>query len=366
MTEQQRRWIRAACVCLLCGGLQLSSISLWGQAAKSAAELESQLENMQTRLEKAQQQIDQDRTDLQLLRTQLEALKSQVGSAADLQQAVAGLQEQQALNQAAIQVHEQAKVETASKYQVKLHGLLLFNAALANGALDQPTLPALAVMPGTNAVNGSLTATGRQTILGLDATGPSLWGARTYANIEMDFASGLSGDDYDDTGSNYFRLRTAEMQLTWPNTTLQGGISPLILTPEYATSYFSMAVPAFSWSGALWSWLPQLSVEHRFNLSERQQFSLQGALADIPDAYVNPAGGLGARGCMSHSPRAVQTPPVPPGVPPSPREFPDVLPAVSQSRSAESEERTCRAYRQLTDPLGRFALHLRRCWRGLL
>ena len=248
---------------------------------------------MQTRLATAQQQIDQDHAELQQLRKQLEALASQSSPAADLQQAVAGLEEQQALNQAAIQVHEQAKVETFSKYQVKLHGLLLFNAAVANGALDQPTLPSIALATGGTANNGSLTATGRQTILGLEAAGPSLWGARTYANIEMDFSSGLASD-YDDANSNYFRLRTAAMQMEWPNTTLQGGITPLILTPEYATSYLSVAQPAFSWSGALWSWLPQLSVEHRFPLSEHQQFSLQAALADVPDAYVSSADGLGA------------------------------------------------------------------------
>ena len=289
MTTHLPPWLGKLCRCLLLSGLQLCSGSIWGQAAKSPAELQSQLDGMQTRLEIAQQQIDQDHAELQQLRKQLEALASQSNPAVELQQAVAGLEEQQALNQSQIQVHEQEKVESASKYPVKLHGLLLFNAGVANGALDQPRLPAIALSPGAAAANGSLTASGSQTILGLEATGPTLWGARTYGNVDTDFSGGLYGaSDYS------LRLRTAVVELAWPHTTVQGGIAPLLLTPEYATSYFSIAQPAFSWSGALWVWLPQLSMEHRFQLSDHQQLSLQAAVADFPDAYVQSANGLGA------------------------------------------------------------------------
>jgi hypothetical protein len=262
---------------------------------------------MQSRLQTAQRQIDEDHAELLELRHQIEALAKQSGvaspppataAASDLQQAVAELQEHQAIQQAEIQVHEQEKVESASKYSLKLHGLLLVNASANNGAADQPSAPLIAIpagaaTPGTTAANGSLTATGRQTLLGLAATGPTLWGARTYANLDMDFAGAVYSVD-SASGSDLFRLRTATMEMAWPKTTARVGISPLILTPNYATSYFSVAEPAMSWSGSLWGWLPQLSVEQRLDISDAQHLTLQAALADIPDAGTAASSGLGA------------------------------------------------------------------------
>jgi hypothetical protein len=84
------------------------------------------------------------------------------------------------------------------------------------------------------------------------------------------------------------------MEMDWPKTTARAGISPLILTPIYATSYFSVAEPAMSWSGSLWGWLPQLSIEHRLDISDAQRLTLQAALADIPDAGTDAASGAGA------------------------------------------------------------------------
>ncbi len=265
---------------------------------------------MQARLQAAQRQIDADHAELMELRRQIEALTKTAqptapapapipsstpaptpDAAADLQLAVADMQERQAIQQAEIQVHEQEKVESASKYAVKLHGLVLFNASVNNGAVDQPVSPLIAVPGASVGASGSLTATGRQTLLGLDAAGPLLWGARTYADLEMDFAGANSFDGY---GSSLFRLRTASMQLAWPKTTVQAGIAPLILAPSYATSYFSIAEPALGWSGSLWGWLPQISVEQRLDIADDQRLVLQAALADIPDAGTNASSGLGA------------------------------------------------------------------------
>jgi hypothetical protein len=270
----------------------------------SQRSLQGQVDSMQSRLQTAQRQIEEDHAELLELRRQVELLTQQAhGSAgalppassasADLQQAVADLQDRQAINQAEIQVHEQEKIESASKYSVKLHGLVLFNASVNNGANDQPAEPLIAIAAGGTAANGSVTATGRQTLVGLTATGPTLWGARTYANVDMDFAGGSSSGGYS-TGSALFRLRTAAMEIAWPKTIMRVGISPLILTPDYATSYFSIAEPAMSWSGALWGWLPQLSIEQRLDLSDDQHVTLQAALADIPDAGTAAGSGLGA------------------------------------------------------------------------
>jgi hypothetical protein len=267
----------AARACLVCASLfRLDGFAAWGQTPSTSRQhLESQVESMQSLLQSAQRQIAEDHAELLELRGQVEALKNQIqlagnavppgaatGTAEELRQAVADLQDRQAIHQAEIQVHEQEKVETRSKYSVRLHGLVLFNASVNNGAVDQPEQPVIAIPATGGAADGSLTATGRQTLLGLDASGPMLWGAHTYANVEMDFAGNTSSGGYASSG-NFFRLRTAAMQVAWPKTTVQAGVAPLILTPYYATSYFSIAEPAMVWSGSLWGWLPQLTLEHR-------------------------------------------------------------------------------------------------------
>jgi len=307
-SKRQRRSrcvARAAGLCLVLahGG----AAPLWSQSSTaSPRDLQVQIDAMQGRLQAAQRQIDEDHAELVELRHQIAALTqhapsdaSAPGSAdavvSELRQAVSELQERQAVNQAEIQVHEQEKVESATKYAVSVHGLVLFNASVNDGTTDQPTSPLIAVRAGTSgtAANGSLTATGRQTLLGLAATGPTIWGARTYANVDMDFAGTTSPGTYGN-GGNLFRLRTATTEFAWPKTTLRAGISPLILTPNYATSYFSVAEPALSWSGSLWGWLPQLSVEHVLDIAVDQHVTLQGALADIPDADTEAASDLGA------------------------------------------------------------------------
>jgi hypothetical protein len=299
-SKRQRRRRRLVCAALVCAVLaNAGAASLWSQTPDSSRqELQAQVDAMQGRLQAAQRQIDQDHAELMELRRQFEALAKQSpaaapsGAATDLEQAVAELQERQAMQQAEIQVHEQEKVESASKYSVKLHGMVLVNASVNNGSSDQAFAPVIAI-PASAAANGSLTATGRQTLLGLAATGPMLWGARTYANLDMDFAGAVSSGGYA-SGSGSFRLRTAAMEVAWPKTSARAGISPLILTPGYATSYFSVAEPAMSWSGSLWGWLPQLGVERRLDVSDAQQLTLQAALADIPDAGTDAASGAGA------------------------------------------------------------------------
>jgi len=48
-----------------------------------------------------------------------------------------------------------------------------------------------------------------------------------------------------------------------------------------------------SYSGTTGVSLPQLSMEHRLDISDTQHLTLQAALADIPDAGTAAADGLG-------------------------------------------------------------------------
>ena len=165
---------------------------------------------MQQQIDAQQQQLDEYRNAIKTLQQQLAAATAAntTNSGTDattLQQAVTDIREELSVQQAEIALHEQAKVETHSRYNMRIGGLLLFNAFANDGAVDSVDVPVLAVPRVEGASNGSLGASVRQSIVTLDVTGPKLWGARSYGNIQMDFFGDLSTADY----TSYRRERCA-------------------------------------------------------------------------------------------------------------------------------------------------------------
>ena len=76
------------------------------------------------------------------------------------------------------------------------------------------------------------------------------------------------------------RLRIASMRMDWKNTSIVAGQDNAFFSPLSPTSFASLALPAFSYAGNLWGWIPQVRIEHRFNLSEGQSITLQGGVMD--------------------------------------------------------------------------------------
>src|SRR5579863_1467604 len=171
------------------------------QEMPDARAMAARMDRMQQQLDAAEREIEEYRSALDTLRRQVQAMSdggapaSAPGSADDasaLRQAVADLREEQSVEQSEIAVHEQAKVETRSRYNLKVGGLVLFNAFQNMGQVDSIDVPAIAEArtPGTS--HGTEGASLRQSLITLDATGPQFWGARTYANVQMDFFGDLS------------------------------------------------------------------------------------------------------------------------------------------------------------------------------
>src|SRR5207302_8570335 len=113
----------------------------------------------------------------------------------------------------------------------------------------------------------SISATLRQTNLGIEATGQKLLGARTAAGAEIDLAGGNPTKSFGVT-AGLLRLRTAKFNLDWNNTSLAFGQDDLFFSPLSPTSYATVLEPAMSWSGNLWVWTPAIEVTHRFDLND--------------------------------------------------------------------------------------------------
>jgi hypothetical protein len=271
------------------------------------ADIERRLNDVTSSLTQTQQALEQSLIEIQRLRAELDALRLQAGNAptnppaslpakppaAPTQNAAGDIaaggssssddlkavHDQQDTLQAEIKQHEQIKVESASKYPVRVTGLVLFNAFSNVGVVDNAELPTIAFARTPGASHGSGGATMRQTLLGLDATGPRLWEARSSAQISTDFFGGLSTNTYGYSApTGLLRLRQAYASLDWEKTTTQVGVTETLISPLSPTSYAMLAIPALSASGNLWTWSPQIRVEQRIPFSDQHRLGLEAGL----------------------------------------------------------------------------------------
>jgi hypothetical protein len=173
----------------------------------------------------------------------------------------------------------QTKVETASKYHARLSGIVLMNAFRNHGASNNLDFPDFAQPNLRGSPASSFGATLRQSEIGLEIFGPTLAGAKSSANIQLDFAGGFPSTP---NGVNFgiARLQTGSFRLDWPHTSVVAGQDPLFVSPLSPTSFASLATPAFAYAGNLWGWTPQLRVEHRFNFSDQQTVTVQAGILD--------------------------------------------------------------------------------------
>jgi hypothetical protein len=147
------------------------------------------------------------------------------------------------------------------------------------GNVDNLDFPELATPRPLLGSNASFGGTLRQSQIGLQAFGPVIAGAHTSADIRFDFAGALP-QAQNGAAFGSARLRTGTIRLDWQNTSLIVGQDALFLAPLSPTSLASVAVPALSYAGNLWSWTPQIRVEHRFQISERASLRWQIGILD--------------------------------------------------------------------------------------
>jgi len=194
-----------------------------------------------------------------------------------LEERVASLEESSQLVNSKVDDQYQTKVESASKYRVRLSGIVLLNLFNSHGATDNQDFPSFVTGPSTG--TGSFGATMRQSEIGLEVFGPALAGARTSASLQADFSGGFPST-WNGVNSGIFRLRTASMRMDWKNTSVVVGQDSAFFSPFSPTSFASLAVPALNYAGNLWAWTPQVRVEHRFELSRNQNLTIQGGILD--------------------------------------------------------------------------------------
>jgi hypothetical protein len=189
------------------------------------------------------------------------------------------MEEDQELLKAKVNDQYQTKVESASRYRVRLSGIALFNAYTNRGGVENQDVPTWATSRSAFATNATFGATVRQSEIGLEVFGPELAGAKTSGEIQVDFFGGFPSASNGITEGE-LRMRTATVRMDWKDTSIIAGQDSLFISPLSPTSFASLAEPALSYAGKLWSWAPQIRVEHRIHVSDTSAVILQAGILD--------------------------------------------------------------------------------------
>jgi len=192
------------------------------------------------------------------------------------------LEEDQQVLEGKINDQYQTKVESGSKYRLRLSGIVLLNLFENRGAVDNLDFPEVAASQQAgepNASAGAFAGTLRQSQIRLQAFGPDVAGARTSADVNLDFAGGFP-EAPNGAWMGLVRLRTAAVRLDWTNTSIVAGQDRLFFAPLAPSSLATLAVPELSYAGNLWGWAPQVRIEHRIVVSDTSSLFIQGGILD--------------------------------------------------------------------------------------
>ena len=279
-----------------------------GETANAVHDLQDQVRQLQSLVDQMRAENAESRAEMHQLRQDLQATRALLerpaptggsietaasptsgasGTSASqdsvpLEERVQKLEESTSLIGSKIDEQYQTKVESASKYRARLHGIVLMNAFRNVGGSDNLDFPNYSQPVPTGTPQVTLGATLRQSEIGFEIFGPNIGGARTSADVQLDFAGGFP---WTGNGVNFgvVRLQTAALRFDWENTSVVAGQDSLFISPLSPTSFASLATPAFAFAGNLWGWTPQLRVEHRFSLSDQQTVTVQAGVLDNLD-----------------------------------------------------------------------------------
>jgi len=267
----------------------------------SLHDLQSEVKELKSLLVQMREEVAESRAETAELRRELETRREpantqavpaenpsatsattgtgQGGQQQTLAQHLVKLEDDQQLLAAKIDDQYQTKIESASKYRIRFSGIVLLNLFANSGAVDNEDFPALALAPGPSVPGGGFGGSLRQSQFGFEAFGPEIAGARTTADIQFDFGGGFPNAPNGVT-FGVARLRTGTLRFDWSRTSIVAGQDALFISPLAPTSLASLAEPAFSYSGNLWSWTPQVRVEHRVDISDSSRLLIQAGILD--------------------------------------------------------------------------------------
>jgi hypothetical protein len=226
------------------------------------------------KLNRLEEQNRQLMDEIRALRQQVAALQSREAPAGTAEPPLA---ERMAVQEQRVEELQQTKVGAEQRLPVSLTGVLLFNAFLNGKSSGAQMNPVVAAPSGGEASGG---ATLRQSIVGLRFRGPELaGGGKVTGAVFVDLFAGTG------TSLNQLaRLRVANLDFAWKNTTLSFAQDKPIIAPREPDSLAQVGVSPLTGAGNLWLWQPQFRFEQRFRFGDNLGLRAQAGLYQTSEA----------------------------------------------------------------------------------
>jgi len=245
--------------------------------------LQQEVEQLTSALQSMRTEVQACRDEIHSLRTELDTARSGppggANDSVDATHAMADLRQEQAVTDSRLATLYQSKVESGSKYRVRLSGLALFNTFVNRGTVNTTSVPNLALPTPEGQAGGSIGGTFRQTLFTLQAFGPEVGGAKTSAAVTFDFYGGFTRT-LDGYVLGIAHLRTADIGFEWEKWSLHFMQDKPFISPLSPTTLAAIGTPEFAYSGDLWTWTPQIVAERSWEISERVKPHLQFGVLD--------------------------------------------------------------------------------------
>jgi hypothetical protein len=189
------------------------------------------------------------------------------------------LEDKVEINATQIREHSQTKVESDSRFKVRLFGTVLYNSFFNTHDTAEAAVPVAAPASPVPVPGGgdNFGTTLRQTSFGFAMTGPRIGETRLSADVDFDFYGGPPGV-YGTNVLGALRMRTAAARLDGNRTSLALGLMEPLISPLSPISMAAVYYPALGDSGNLWQWVPQAMLEHRVPASASGSLVLQGGV----------------------------------------------------------------------------------------
>jgi regulator of replication initiation timing len=278
-----------------------SATNTEAQLTQAVQQLQEQIARLQNSVAELHDEADRYRAETQKLEHRLEAIQANqaeamqsaspsasgiVGSnsveqspSASANLRLSRLEDEYGLLTGKVDDQYQTKVESASKYRVRLSGLVMLNLFANRGVPDSIDTPGVSVPGGVLDGRGSFAGSLRQSQIGLEAFGPEWAGAKVTGDLRFDFAGGFP-DTENGVTLGLMRLRTGNVRFNWSHTSLSAGQDSPMFSPFSPTSVIALAQPEFSYTGNLWTWVPQLQLQHWIGLGAAQRLTFAAGILD--------------------------------------------------------------------------------------
>jgi hypothetical protein len=253
--------------------------------AARAQTTNDELRELRAEMQRLRQEVAALRKELRESRLPPAAVVPAVYSAPNPPAAAAATQEastaaQMELLRAQVQEQAQTKVESNSRWPVKIFGAIVSNTffnAGRHGEADWIDGPTIVAVPAAGLPHGSFSSSMRQTRLGASVEGPTINGMRSSAVVAVDFFGTIPQFDNGPVMGQP-RLLYAYARLQGERTVLQIGQDQMIFAPNNPTSLAAMSFPDLYRSGNLYVRYPQVRVERTRNFGSNKTWTFTGGI----------------------------------------------------------------------------------------